>query len=415
MMKLKLGLLYETDLLTFFRVLAQQKVGAFAVNQCRLQRLTAGLSQPFNQPTLRAECDVAWITIPPPAAGRGRLVMSRCAVPILLMLAGVAGAGRGRRRWDGCSSPRSSARRSKMRAGTISAPRCWPPRSPRGLPRQERDRHRGRPAQRRREHGLGQRQAGRRRHRGWAEGAGHRRTTGRRDRARAGQGSHRCGSRSDSGPIILTGRIEEALRARQPLLRRAARAGTGPACSVHAAASDAASRPPSPTEERRERRRSSTDAGSDKAELMPPCTAAAHSTGASRSIMLLVLLGHRPWWLFIVAAAPEAGTDTEQEQQTIHGRLSIAHEALIAYAVRVQPDSSAKRPGDLPCPDLDNDGDAETTCSSPSQRHRPTAGRDAGAARSRRWPWGASVVCACPATSIAAPSTSVRPLGAPVA
>jgi hypothetical protein len=71
MMKVKLGLLYETDLLTFFRVLAQQNVGAFAVNQCSLQRLTSDVSKPVNQPTLRAECDVAWVTIPPPAAPEG--------------------------------------------------------------------------------------------------------------------------------------------------------------------------------------------------------------------------------------------------------------------------------------------------------------------------------------------------------
>ena len=70
-MKLKLGLLYETDLLTFFRVLARQNVGAFAVNQCTLQRLTSDVSKPVNQPTLRAECDVAWVTIPPPAAPEG--------------------------------------------------------------------------------------------------------------------------------------------------------------------------------------------------------------------------------------------------------------------------------------------------------------------------------------------------------
>jgi hypothetical protein len=71
LMKLKLGLLYETDLLTFFRVLAQQNVGAFTVNQCTLQRLTSDVSKPVNQPTLRAECDLAWVTIPPPAAPEG--------------------------------------------------------------------------------------------------------------------------------------------------------------------------------------------------------------------------------------------------------------------------------------------------------------------------------------------------------
>ena len=70
-MKLKLGLLYETDLLNFFRVLAEQHVGAFSVNQCSVQRITTDVSRPINQPTLRAECEVAWVTIPPPAPTEG--------------------------------------------------------------------------------------------------------------------------------------------------------------------------------------------------------------------------------------------------------------------------------------------------------------------------------------------------------
>jgi hypothetical protein len=66
-MKLKLGLLYETDLLNFFGLLGAQNVGAFSVNQCTLQRIAAEVFKPVNQPMLRAECDVAWVTIPPPA------------------------------------------------------------------------------------------------------------------------------------------------------------------------------------------------------------------------------------------------------------------------------------------------------------------------------------------------------------
>ena len=63
-MKLKIGLLYEDDLLTFFQVLAQQNVGAFSVNQCSLQRLVPERRPSRLNPTLRAECDVGWITIP---------------------------------------------------------------------------------------------------------------------------------------------------------------------------------------------------------------------------------------------------------------------------------------------------------------------------------------------------------------
>jgi hypothetical protein len=70
-MKLKLGLLYEDDLLSFFRVLAAQDVGAFTINQCALQRLVPEVVRATNTPTLRAECEVAWITIPAPAAAEG--------------------------------------------------------------------------------------------------------------------------------------------------------------------------------------------------------------------------------------------------------------------------------------------------------------------------------------------------------
>jgi hypothetical protein len=68
MMKLRFGLLHEGDLFRFFQALAAQKVGRFAVTRCSLQRLPVNLAVPVNQPTLEAECDVAWITIPHPAA-----------------------------------------------------------------------------------------------------------------------------------------------------------------------------------------------------------------------------------------------------------------------------------------------------------------------------------------------------------
>jgi hypothetical protein len=70
-MKLRLGLLYEGDLFNFFQALAAQNVGAFSVNQCNLQRLVPEISKPANQPTLKAECDVAWITIAGPTAAEG--------------------------------------------------------------------------------------------------------------------------------------------------------------------------------------------------------------------------------------------------------------------------------------------------------------------------------------------------------
>jgi type II secretory pathway pseudopilin PulG len=83
-------------------------------------------------------------------------------------------------------------------------------------------------------------------------------------------------------------------------------------------------------------------------------------------IVLLALVAIAITALLITAIAG-TGTTAEQEEQTARA-LAIAHEALINYAVSVQPDTDAKRPGDLPCPDLDNDGDAEPTCSSLSSR-----------------------------------------------
>ena len=71
-MKLHLGLLHEGDLFRFFQALAAQKVGRFSVNQCSLKRLPVDLTVPVNQPTLNADCEVAWITIAGPSAEEGK-------------------------------------------------------------------------------------------------------------------------------------------------------------------------------------------------------------------------------------------------------------------------------------------------------------------------------------------------------
>jgi hypothetical protein len=71
-MKLRLGLLHEGDLFRFFEALAAQKVGRFSVNQCSLKRLPVDFAVPVNQPTLNAECELAWITIAGPAAEEGK-------------------------------------------------------------------------------------------------------------------------------------------------------------------------------------------------------------------------------------------------------------------------------------------------------------------------------------------------------
>lgn len=71
-MKVRLGLLYETDLINFFTYLASQQVGTFWVNRCALQRIQPGNFKPANRAMLRAECDVAWITIATPAGSERR-------------------------------------------------------------------------------------------------------------------------------------------------------------------------------------------------------------------------------------------------------------------------------------------------------------------------------------------------------
>jgi hypothetical protein len=71
-MKLRLGLLHEGDLFRFFQALAAQKAGSFSVNACNLQPLPVNLAVPVNQPTLRLECELTWITIAGPSAQEGK-------------------------------------------------------------------------------------------------------------------------------------------------------------------------------------------------------------------------------------------------------------------------------------------------------------------------------------------------------
>jgi len=64
-MKLNLQLAHEGELMRFFRHLENQNAGAFDINECVLERASAA-DTPFSaQPNLRAECELAWITINP--------------------------------------------------------------------------------------------------------------------------------------------------------------------------------------------------------------------------------------------------------------------------------------------------------------------------------------------------------------
>jgi hypothetical protein len=67
-MKLNFQLLHEGDLMSFLTALGKQGAGFFSVNQCKIDRLNTGGSIRF-QPNLRADCEIAWITLRPNPTG----------------------------------------------------------------------------------------------------------------------------------------------------------------------------------------------------------------------------------------------------------------------------------------------------------------------------------------------------------
>lgn len=62
-MKIRLPLLHEGDLLRFLSTLENQQVGLFTLNKCALARSGVASSSPRYQPNLVAECDLTWITL----------------------------------------------------------------------------------------------------------------------------------------------------------------------------------------------------------------------------------------------------------------------------------------------------------------------------------------------------------------
>ena len=67
-MKISFRLLHEQDLMRFLGTLAKQAAGVFSVTQCVIERLDTGGSIRF-QPNLRADCELAWITMRPSSTG----------------------------------------------------------------------------------------------------------------------------------------------------------------------------------------------------------------------------------------------------------------------------------------------------------------------------------------------------------
>lgn len=90
--------------------------------------------------------------------------------------------------------------------------------------------------------------------------------------------------------------------------------------------------------------------------------------GAALMVMLVIMvLGALT---LLVSSLNKPGMQLERDSKTT-AALAQAKEALIGFAVKVQVSSSdvacaatsnCRRPGDLPCPDMDNDGDAESNC-----------------------------------------------------
>lgn len=63
-MKIRLPLLHEGDLLRFLDTLKRQQVGLFLVDQCALDRINQTGGSPRYQPNLTAECTLTWLTLP---------------------------------------------------------------------------------------------------------------------------------------------------------------------------------------------------------------------------------------------------------------------------------------------------------------------------------------------------------------
>ena len=64
-MRVRMPLLHEGDLMSFFRLLAARGDGVFTINACDLRRTerSPGIGA---EPTLLAECELAWITVAEP-------------------------------------------------------------------------------------------------------------------------------------------------------------------------------------------------------------------------------------------------------------------------------------------------------------------------------------------------------------
>lgn len=90
-----------------------------------------------------------------------------------------------------------------------------------------------------------------------------------------------------------------------------------------------------------------------------------HAAGGAALILLLLVAGALTAMMLLRHAVVRSMAARDAATAVA---LARAQEALLAYAVAVAPDTAAKRPGDLPCPDLNNDGSAELTCVTADKR-----------------------------------------------
>lgn len=95
--------------------------------------------------------------------------------------------------------------------------------------------------------------------------------------------------------------------------------------------------------------------------------------------LLLILLIAMIGAITVFLTTWNSGLGRQNRERQTELALQQAKEALIAYAVSVDL-SGSKRPGDLPCPDLNNDGRKETSCGN-------AAGSTGQSARLGRLPW----------------------------
>ena len=112
----------------------------------------------------------------------------------------------------------------------------------------------------------------------------------------------------------------------------------------------------------------------------------ANQHGAALMIMIVIMVAGVA---SVLAGALSISALQNARQEKTSAALAQAKDALIGFSVKVLVSSSdvacaatsnCPRPGDLPCPDTDNDGDAESSCGSAD-------GSTGQAARLGRLPW----------------------------